>query len=59
MPSECVLVTGGAGFIGSHSTIEVVTAGYDAVIVDNLVNANIGESISLDSPNVLVIILYL
>ena len=46
MAGECVLVTGGAGFIGSHSTIEVISAGYDAVIVDNLVNANIGKYIS-------------
>ena len=46
MAGESVLVTGGAGFIGSHSTIEVISAGYDAVIVDNLVNANIGKYIS-------------
>ncbi len=41
---ECVLVTGGAGFIGSHSTIEVIQAGYDAVIVDNLCNSSYGRS---------------
>ncbi len=42
--AQCVLVTGGAGYIGSHTVIEVVKAGYDAVIVDNLVNANLGTS---------------
>lgn len=42
MPGECVLVTGGAGFIGSHSTIEMIDAGYDVVILDNLSNANMG-----------------
>lgn len=40
MAKPCVLVTGGAGFIGSHSTVEVIGAGYDAVIIDNLVNAS-------------------
>lgn len=34
-----VLVTGGAGFIGSHTCVELINAGYDVVIVDNLYNA--------------------
>lgn len=34
-----VLVTGGAGFIGSHTTVELISSGYDVVIVDNLVNS--------------------
>ena len=34
-----VLVTGGAGYIGSHTVIELVEAGYDVVIVDNLYNS--------------------
>jgi UDP-glucose 4-epimerase len=34
-----ILITGGAGFIGSHTAIELVSNGYDIVIVDNLVNA--------------------
>ncbi|KAF1011935.1 MAG: UDP-glucose 4-epimerase [Burkholderia gladioli] len=34
-----ILVTGGAGFIGSHTTVELLGAGYDVVIVDNLVNS--------------------
>ncbi len=35
-----ILVTGGAGFIGSHTCVELLNAGYDAVIVDNLYNAS-------------------
>ena len=31
-----ILVTGGAGYIGSHTTIELIGAGYDVVVVDNL-----------------------
>ncbi len=34
-----VLVTGGAGFIGSHTCVELIEAGYDVVIVDNLYNS--------------------
>ena len=35
-----ILVTGGAGFIGSHTVIELQNAGYDVVVVDNLVNSS-------------------
>lgn len=35
-----VLVTGGTGFIGSHTCVELLNAGYDVVIVDNLSNSN-------------------
>ena len=34
-----ILVTGGTGFIGSHTTVELQNAGYDVVIVDNLSNS--------------------
>lgn len=34
-----VLVTGGAGYIGSHTCLELLNAGYDVVVVDNLCNA--------------------
>lgn len=34
-----VLVTGGAGFIGSHTVVELMMAGHEAVVVDNLSNA--------------------
>lgn len=37
---ECVLISGGAGFIGSHTAVELVNAGYDAVIIDNLSNSD-------------------
>lgn len=35
-----ILVTGGAGYIGSHTCIELVNAGYEVVVVDNLVNSS-------------------
>lgn len=35
-----ILVTGGAGFIGSHTVVELQAAGYDVVVVDNLSNAS-------------------
>lgn len=36
-----ILVTGGAGFIGSHTCIELLQAGYEVVVVDNLVNSKV------------------
>lgn len=35
-----ILVTGGAGFIGSHTCVELLNAGYEVVVVDNLCNAS-------------------
>ncbi|RDY27401.1 UDP-glucose 4-epimerase GalE [Romboutsia weinsteinii] len=35
-----VLVSGGAGYIGSHTSIQLLEAGYEVVIVDNLCNSN-------------------
>ena len=35
-----ILVTGGAGFIGSHTCVELLNAGYDVVVVDNLSNSS-------------------
>ena len=35
-----VLVTGGAGFIGSHTCVELLESGYGVVVVDNLCNSN-------------------
>ena len=36
-----ILVTGGLGFIGSHTCVELLNSGYEVVIVDNLSNSNI------------------
>lgn len=38
---ETILVTGGTGFIGSHTTVELQQAGYEVVIVDDLSNSSI------------------
>ena len=38
---ECVLVSGGAGFIGSHTAVELIQAGFDVVMADNLSNTDI------------------
>ena len=40
MPSK-ILITGGAGYIGSHTAVELMDAGHEVVIVDNLVNSSI------------------
>lgn len=37
---QTILVTGGTGFIGSHTTVELIEAGYQVVVVDNLSNSN-------------------
>ena len=35
-----VLVTGGAGYIGSHTCVELLNRGMDVVVIDNLVNSS-------------------
>lgn len=37
-----ILVTGGTGYIGSHTVVELFNAGYEPVVIDNLSNSNIG-----------------
>ena len=37
---EMVLVSGGAGYIGSHTAVELINAGYDVVVADNLTNSD-------------------
>lgn len=41
MSKKLILVAGGMGYIGSHTVVELINAGYDALIVDNLSNSNI------------------
>ena len=40
-----ILITGGAGYIGSHTCVQLLAAGYDIVVVDNLSNSSV-ESLS-------------
>ena len=41
MKESKILVTGGLGYVGSHTVVELIQAGYEVVIVDNLVNSSI------------------
>ncbi len=40
MKKERILVTGGTGYIGSHTVVELQQAGYQVVIIDNLSNSS-------------------
>lgn len=42
--SKKILVTGGAGYIGSHCIIELFKDGYEVLVVDNLINSNSGNT---------------
>ncbi len=48
MPSK-ILITGGAGYIGSHTAVELMNADHEVVIVDNLVNSSIRVLERLDT----------
>lgn len=45
MKKKTILVTGGLGYIGSHTTVELINAGFEVIIIDNLSNA---EAFMLD-----------
>ena len=36
-----ILITGGAGFIGSHTCVELLNKGYEVIVVDNLINSHL------------------
>ena len=38
----CILATGGTGYVGSHTVLELIQAGYDTVVMDNLSNSTLG-----------------
>ena len=38
--SNNIIVTGGAGYIGSHTVIDLIESGYNPIIVDNFSNSN-------------------
>ena len=52
---EKILVTGGTGYIGSHTVVELQNAGYEVVIIDNLSNssADVVDNIEKVSASVL------
>ncbi|KAL8196285.1 hypothetical protein R6Q57_025285 [Mikania cordata] len=39
-PPHCVLVTGGAGYIGSHTVLQLLLSGYETVVIDNFDNSS-------------------
>ena len=39
--NQPILVTGGTGYIGSHTVVELQEQGYEVIIIDNLSNSNI------------------
>ena len=39
MNSQKILITGGAGYIGSHTCVELLYEGYDVVVLDSLINS--------------------
>ena len=43
-----ILVTGGTGYIGSHTTVELINKGYEVVIIDNLSNSEVGVVDSIE-----------
>ena len=45
-----ILVTGGAGYIGSHTVVELINVGHEVVVVDNLSNSSSVVPISTRSP---------
>ena len=49
MSKKLILVAGGMGYIGSHTVVELINAGYDALIVDNLSNSNTGVLDGIES----------
>jgi UDP-glucose 4-epimerase len=48
MENSIVLVTGGLGYIGSHTVVELISAGFTPVIVDNLANSSMSRLSSLE-----------
>jgi len=39
--SKSILVTGGTGFIGSHTCVALVEAGHEVIVLDNLCNSDV------------------
>ncbi len=48
MSKQKIIVTGGAGYIGSHTVVELIEAGYEPIIVDNYSNADRGIIVQIE-----------
>ena len=46
-----ILLTGGMGYIGSHTAVELLEAGYEVVLYDNLSNSDIGVKDKIQETN--------
>ncbi len=44
-----ILVTGGCGYIGSHTCIALLEAGYDVVVIDNLINSSKKSLVAIET----------
>ena len=42
-----ILVTGGAGYIGTHTVVNLLEENYDVIVIDNCINANEGRENSI------------
>ena len=49
MKKKDILVTGGAGYIGSHTLVELYNSGYRPIVVDDLSNSSIRVSLGPDT----------
>jgi UDP-glucose 4-epimerase len=38
-----ILVTGGAGYVGSHTVVDLLANNYEVLVIDNMINAVMGE----------------
>ena len=44
-----IIVTGGAGYIGSHTVVELINNGFEPIIIDNLCNSSVNNIKGIES----------
>jgi len=42
-----ILVTGGAGYVGSHTVVDLLENNYEVLVIDNMVNAVLGKTFKI------------